>query len=109
MTTQPIITVCSLVLMIVPAIFVWHKVYHDGVVGRLALGGMSVAAGIVLLKILFDAHSYAIPPEIVAMMSLYALFLCWHLWRFHRRVLRRDQCQPDCEADRRRVADRRYR
>lgn len=78
------------VLFFVPLFFVLNKVYQDGVVGRIALLGVSFGAAGLLLQI------WASPPREysgagVFLVCMFAVFICWHLWRFHRRVLRRER------------------
>ena len=79
------IIACAL-LATIPVIFVWNEVYQDGIVGRLALIGISVAATVTLMKLL----TQQIPPptrETMVLVISFAAFLTWHLWRFHSRVL----------------------
>jgi hypothetical protein len=78
-------TAC-IILFVVPALFVWNKVYKDGVIGRLALSFISLAAALTLLK-LYDGRDLDPDGHTVMLVSAFALFLVWHLVRFHHRVL----------------------
>lgn len=79
-------TSCA-VLAVVPVIFIWHSVYEDGIVGRLALGNISLWGWILVMEEVFD-DAWKAPTEYVWLVASLALFLCWHLFRFERRVLR---------------------
>jgi len=74
------------ILFIVPVTFVWNKVYDDGFIGRLALIGISFSSFIFALKIFSRGMNHPWP-ETMLMMTSFAVFLVWHLFRFHRRVL----------------------
>lgn len=78
---------CS-VLLVVPIYFVTHSVYEDGVFGRIGLCGVSFASAAFLLE-WFEGDGFEVMPQTVLMVSMFALFLIWHLLRFHRRVLRK--------------------
>ena len=82
-----IFLVSVLVLFVVPVVFVWHSVYDDGLLGRVALVGISFSSFIFALKI-YSLGNWNPWPETVLLMASFATFLVWHLWRFHRRVLR---------------------
>lgn len=80
------------VLFVVPISFVVHKVYDDGLVGRIGLLGVSFSAALFLLHALAGAlddkvEKLPVPPGMVLMACCFAIFLVWHLFRFHRRVL----------------------
>lgn len=77
---------CS-VLFVVPVVFVTHSVYEDGFFGRIGLLGISFAAATFILE-WFGGEEYEVLPQTVMMATAFALFLVWHLFRFHRRVLR---------------------
>lgn len=79
--------VSCIVLFVVPVIFVYHRVYDDGLVGRFGLVGLASMSGIVLLETLFG-QGYGIAAEVSLLVASFALFMIWHLVRFHRRVLR---------------------
>lgn len=100
--------IACMVLFFVPLIFVWNQVYQDGIVGRTSLLTISGAAALFLLDPFLGDDQYNPPALAVLLIWSFALFLVWHLWRFHRRVLRRE-CPPDCPVDRRQVPDRRFR
>lgn len=77
-----------LVLFIVPLVFVSNKVYKDGVLGRISLATISITS----LTLFCEHRLFQNDPN--TMMMLFTLlvlavagFLCWHLWRFHARVL----------------------
>lgn len=76
------------VLVIVPAIFIYNKVYEDGVMGRAFLGGIILFAAIPLLETFLDGMRYTLPDEIVCLVAAFAGFISWHLARFHCRVVR---------------------
>lgn len=82
-----------LVLTVVPVVFVTHRVYEDGVVGRASLLGISFFAsmfvGSDVVAFFGDGDHYEVLPLTAALAASFATFLCWHLWRFHRRVLRK--------------------
>ena len=74
------------VLIVVPAWFILHDVYDDGIVGRAALGGVILAAAVLLMQAVDAAPTP--PAAAVLLIASFAAFLVWHLFRFHRRVLR---------------------
>lgn len=75
-------------LFVVPMLFVAHDVYEDGLIGRMGLLGISFPAGASLGEAVFG-DGFDVHP-LVAMMCLgAAVFLVWHLFRFHRRVLQK--------------------
>ena len=76
-----------IVLFVVPVIFVYHRVYDDGLVGRMSLVGLALMAAIVLLETIFG-QGYGIAAEVSLLVASFAVFMVWHLWRFHRRVLK---------------------
>lgn len=78
-------------LVLVPAIFIYHKVYDDGVLGRASLSMIcGLAAMMLMVQFFSDLHRYAWMPMEVSLLALaFAVFLTWHLIRFHRRVVKR--------------------
>ena len=76
---------CS-VLAVVPLYFVINAIYSDGVIGRAGLLGVSSFASIFLLET-YAGIKYDALPEVVGLVTSFAVFLMWHLFRFHRRVL----------------------
>lgn len=92
--------VACLVLIIVPIWFIRHKVYDDGVLGRIALAIIAVCAFAVLGQAgstYYDAWltgesyrnaGYHVEWEEAWLCAGFALFITWHLVRFHRRVVR---------------------
>ena len=93
MKTALFLVACA-VLFVVPLAFVINKVYEDGILGRMALLGISFCA------FGFGAQWWSdrIEPQplLVFMLASVAAFICWHLWRFHRRVLKRARV-PDSQ------------
>lgn len=79
--------VACLVLVAVPPYFVAHRVYKDGLLGRLALLGISFFGLLVVMETIFG-KGYGIDKEVALLVASFALFLIWHLVRFHRRVAR---------------------
>jgi hypothetical protein len=76
-----------IVLLVVPVVFVMHSVYQDGFFGRVGLLGVAFSSATFLGE-WATGTEYEILPQTVLMVSAFAVFLCWHLFRFHRRVLR---------------------
>lgn len=77
-----------MVLFIVPLIFVYHQVYKDGVVGRGALLGISFIAATWLMDLfIYDDAPLDPSNRGVLFAIMVAVFMVWHLFRFHRRVL----------------------
>lgn len=78
----------------IPLAFIFHNVYEDGLIGRIGLSGVSGTSAVFLL-VWFDHYEWPLfpfwnmVPLFVVQSAFYALFLIWHLFRFHRRVLRR--------------------
>jgi len=100
------------VLATVPLYFVWNQVYRDGIFGRAALLLISFLALVTLLEpIFYDDYSFTVSNRTIMMLTAFATFLVWHLYRFHTRVdkVRRgcSKFRPECE--RRNVPDRRFR
>lgn len=85
--TQTIFLVACVVLFLVPPWFVVNSVYQDGVIGRAGLLGISFGAAIFLAEAAFGTPIYA-PPLFVWLAAFFAIFMVWHLFRFHRRVLK---------------------
>lgn len=79
-------TLALFVLTLVPPVFVYHKVYQDGVFGRVGLLLISIFAGCMFLEqVLGDGYEF--PKLLVGLLVAAALFICWHLFRFHTRVV----------------------
>lgn len=76
------------VLVVVPLVFVVHSVYQDGFFGRIGLLGIAFFSATYLLEWFFGDEEYEMSPQTVMLVACFAIFLCWHLFRFHRRVLR---------------------
>jgi hypothetical protein len=75
------------ILAVVPIVFVMHDVYEDGFFGRVGLLGISFAAWTFILEWVGGAH-YEVLPQTTMLTLAFSVFLVWHLFRFHRRVLR---------------------
>ncbi len=88
-----IFTIACIVLFVVPPLFVWHQVYQDGLFGRLGLLGISFFAFLVLGETV-GGESYGTSPEVALLVASFALFLVWHLFRFHSRVLKIRRADP---------------
>ena len=82
-----------LVLFVVPPIFVWHKVYDDGTFGRIGLSGVSFFAFIILIETVIGRQVYQTNGEVAGLVACFAIFIVWHLVRFHRRVVKK-RCRP---------------
>ena len=83
---QVIFMLCCVVLFVVPLIFVASKVYQDGVFGRIGLSGISFFAATFLLE-RFTGTDYEISGQMLALVASFTIFICWHLIRFHSRVV----------------------
>ena len=90
--SQAIAVIACLALFLVPPIFVTHKVYKDGVFGRAGLLGISFGAAVFLGEFWLGSAPY-LPPIAVWLIAFMAVFICWHLIRFHLRVLRKPPIQ----------------
>lgn len=82
---QTFLFACA-VLVVVPLYFVIHSVYEDGVFGRIGLCGVSFSAATYLLEY-FDGGEFEVMPQTILIVSSFAIFLTWHLFRFRRRVV----------------------
>lgn len=102
------------ILIAVPAWFIKHSVYDDGIVGRIALSCVLMAALGILWQAIagyWDAWWYSpawpairgadyadagynVAPEEAALVMAFAVFITWHLWRFHRRVVMQQRTNP---------------
>lgn len=82
------------VLFVVPPIFVWHRVYDDGVFGRLGLSGISFFAFVILAEAILGRQVYQTSGEVAGLVAGFAVFLVWHLVRFHMRVVLRRHMVP---------------
>lgn len=76
------------VLAVLPWVFIYHRVYDDGLLGRLALGGVSMVACIIVLVSAFSDRVYDAGWESALLTVAFTIFLCWHLGRFHTRAMR---------------------
>jgi hypothetical protein len=101
---NPIITVCLVALFVIPLVFVANRVYNDGVIGRLALFGISGAAGLALMGVA-RGYDYFYGPETTILIVSFTAFLIWHLFRFHRMVLSH---KGNRDHERRSGCDRRF-
>jgi hypothetical protein len=76
-------------LMLVPPLFIHNNVYQDGVIGRAGLVGISFSAACLWIFHMFAEEDARVPIQLISMLAaFFALFLVWHLFRFHSRVLR---------------------
>ena len=95
---------CCLITAVIPVYFVFcNKVYKDGVFGRISLLGISFFATLFLFSAL-DDHDYRMTFITAGFVCNTALFLVWHLFRFHRRG---PKPRSDGQLDRR-VSNRRF-
>jgi hypothetical protein len=78
-----------LVLFVVPIYFVVHGVYKDGVFGRAGLLGMSFCSAGILMEAGLGMGFY-VPSIVVLLITSFTVFICWHLARFHLRVVRNE-------------------
>jgi hypothetical protein len=109
MTKFFVFYIACLVLALVPLFFVYNRVYKDGLVGKLGLLGISFVAWMWIFDLLINDEAPLDPSNRTVMFVIsVAIFLVWHLFRFHNRVLRKNACPPDCPQDRRRTPDRRF-
>lgn len=90
--------VACAVLFVVPVLFVWNEVYEDGFWGRLGLTGISFSAMVMGVKIYQNGFAWH---ETTILLVSFAIFLTWHLVRFHTRVLTNKRAEKH-EIDRRR-------
>lgn len=99
-----VFVVSLLTLLMVPLWFIWHKVYKDGLFGRLSLCGISLGASVFLLSMFADGYDYEVLPETVFLTTSFAVFLVWHLARFEYRVIRNKKAENgEPGSDRRRL------
>ena len=75
-----------MVLTVSAGILVWHDQYEDGLIGRIALGGVCIAGLVVTLAEVFDSVRYTAPLEFKIMAVSIALFMLRHVYRFLRYV-----------------------
>jgi hypothetical protein len=85
------------VLFFVPLYFVVNQVYQDGVFGRGSLLGISFFSFGILGEASFGVGFY-VPSIVVLLIASFAVFLTWHLARFHGRVLKKQgQWKPSSQ------------
>jgi len=87
-----IFAISTVVLFVVPVVLVWKREYDDGLVGRIALVGLSFSSFIFGLKV-FGMGLFHPWPETVLLLTSCATFMAWHLWRFTRRLKREEQAR----------------
>jgi hypothetical protein len=75
---------------------VWTDKYEDGVLGRIALGLMSMSMFVVLLREL-NGEGLEVDPVALTLRVGMALFLARHTWRFV--IWRKSLKQPLTAAD----------
>lgn len=100
MKSEILFYIACLVLFFVPLWFIRHKVYDDGVLGRISLAFIVIGSFVILGDAslsYFDAWwtggdyrlaGYRVEPEQACLVVGFAVFITWHLFRFHRRVVR---------------------
>ena len=76
------------ILAVVPLLFVANKVYQDGVLGRIGLLGISFSAWTYIIEKVLVGTRYDVLPQTAFFFASVSAFLCWHLFRFHYRVLK---------------------
>ena len=86
-----IFLVSCAILFLIPVLFVMNDVYDDGLIGRVFLLGISFASATFLMEFAAGDSEYVILPQTVFLVASFAGFLCWHLFRFHRRVLKHEE------------------
>jgi hypothetical protein len=79
---------CS-ILFIVPLYFVANSVYKDGIFGRASLLGISFCSAGILGEAAVGTPFY-VPSIVVLLVTFFAVFSCWHLLRFHARVVKKE-------------------
>jgi hypothetical protein len=84
------------VLTVIPVAFIFHNVYEDGLIGRGGLAGVAFSSALHLM-VWFDYDWFPhfpfwdVVPLLVLQAVFFAIFLVWHLFRFHRRVLKKGE------------------
>lgn len=101
---EALFTVCMCILTVVPLVFVYNRVYDDGIIGRGALMGISFASATFLMEMV-TGEVYGILTQTLMLVVAFTVFLLWHLWRFHRRVL---MLRGKRDHERRSGCDRRF-
>ena len=81
-----IFMVCCIVLVVVPLYFVANQVYQDGLIGRCGLLGISFFSATFPMEWAVGAK-YEMMWQSTLLVLSFTVFLCWHLCRFHSRVL----------------------
>lgn len=77
-----------LITGVIAGFLAWSEKYEDGLTGRIALGGMTAAAVIIVIGHLRSVVAYDyIPPEGVLFVVCNAWFLMRHCYRFIRWTL----------------------
>lgn len=82
---EAIFLVSCAVLAVVPIALVANRVYHDRIVGRIALLGISFSAWTYLIEKFMGTH-YNVLPQTAMMFGCAALFFCWHYVKFILRI-----------------------
>lgn len=86
-----------LVLAVLPLIFIYNRVYKDGVFGRIALSCICAASALLVLERRFFGNDENVVWMLLTVLVVgMATFLSWHLVRFHTRIVRGPL--PDVEA-----------
>jgi hypothetical protein len=74
---------------VVPLYFVVNSVYQDGVFGRASLLSISFFSAGILGEAAVGI-AFSVPPIFVLLITAFAVFLVWHLFRFNARVLKKE-------------------
>jgi hypothetical protein len=88
-----IVCVSCALLTVVPLYFILHNVYKDGAIGRVALFFIALFASSIEVEWLIGplvgvpSDAETLRRLLVGLIACFTVFLCWHLVRFHRRVL----------------------
>ena len=76
------------ILFAVPVWFVVHQDYNDGLIGRIALLGISFAAATFIMEASLGDSEYTMLPQTVMLTGFAALYFVWKMVRFRNRILK---------------------
>lgn len=74
---------CALLIGVIAAILIAHCRYEDGLIGRIALGGVVLAAVMICVSEIDGAY-YDAPDEMLLLLAGVTAFMVRHLYRFLR-------------------------
>lgn len=77
---QIIVVTASILISIIAAYLIWDRDYEDGIVGRIALGILSAAGGLLARETYTEALS--LTPALTVIVFATALFFARHIFRF---------------------------